>query len=222
MALSRKFLSALGIEDDKVDEIISAHSDTVNGLKEERDKALAEAESFKKEAESHKEDAEEIEGLKKELDEMKKEAEKNNSESWKVKYDAIKEERDKLQGEFDEFKTATAAEKTKNAKEKAYRALLKEEKIPEKRLDSILKVTDLDKLELGDDGKFKNADELKESIKEEWEDFIPKESEKGAETATPPANTGGTVKTKDEIMAIADREERQRAIAENPKLFGLE
>ena len=37
MSLTRKFLSALGIEDDKVDEIISAHTDTVNALKEQRD-----------------------------------------------------------------------------------------------------------------------------------------------------------------------------------------
>ncbi len=35
MALTRKFLAALGIEDDKVDEIIQAHTETVNGLKDE-------------------------------------------------------------------------------------------------------------------------------------------------------------------------------------------
>ena len=37
MALTRKFLSALGIEEAKIDEIISAHADTVNALKEQRD-----------------------------------------------------------------------------------------------------------------------------------------------------------------------------------------
>ena len=37
MALTRKFLSALGIEEAKIDEIISAHVDTVNVLKEQRD-----------------------------------------------------------------------------------------------------------------------------------------------------------------------------------------
>ena len=36
MALTRKFLKALGIEDDKVDEIITAHSDTVNALEDGR------------------------------------------------------------------------------------------------------------------------------------------------------------------------------------------
>ena len=37
MALTRKFLKAMGIEDEKAEEIISAHVETVNGLKGERD-----------------------------------------------------------------------------------------------------------------------------------------------------------------------------------------
>ena len=83
-------------------------------------------------------------------------------------------------------------------------------------------MTDLDKIELDTEGKIKDNDHHKQAIKEEWADFIPKESEKGADTAKPPANTGGAGKTKEEIMAIKDRGERQKAIAENPKLFGLE
>ena len=43
MALSRKFLSALGIEADKIDEIINAHTETVDGLKDELSKAKTEA-----------------------------------------------------------------------------------------------------------------------------------------------------------------------------------
>jgi hypothetical protein len=35
MALTRKFLSALGIEAEKIDEIISSHTETVEGLKDE-------------------------------------------------------------------------------------------------------------------------------------------------------------------------------------------
>ena len=35
MALTRKCLSALGIEAEKIDEIISAHTETVDGLKDE-------------------------------------------------------------------------------------------------------------------------------------------------------------------------------------------
>ena len=35
MALTRKYLTALGIESEKIDEIISAHTETVDGLKEQ-------------------------------------------------------------------------------------------------------------------------------------------------------------------------------------------
>ena len=34
MALTRKFLKAMGIEDDKIDQIIDAHTETVTALKE--------------------------------------------------------------------------------------------------------------------------------------------------------------------------------------------
>ena len=57
MALTRKFLSAMGIEDEKVDEIIGAHTETVNALKEQRD--------------SYKADAEKLPAVQKELDDMK-------------------------------------------------------------------------------------------------------------------------------------------------------
>lgn len=35
MALTRKFLKAMGVEDEKIDEIINAHTETVDGLKEQ-------------------------------------------------------------------------------------------------------------------------------------------------------------------------------------------
>ena len=71
MALSRKFLSALGIEADKIDEIISAHTETVDALKEERDK--------------YKADADKLPGVQKELDDLKKTA--NDADGYKKKYD---------------------------------------------------------------------------------------------------------------------------------------
>ena len=38
MALTRSFLKALGIEEEKIGEIINAHSETVSGLKAEIEK----------------------------------------------------------------------------------------------------------------------------------------------------------------------------------------
>ena len=43
MALTRKLLSALGIEADKIEQIIDAHTETVEALKKERDEFKAKA-----------------------------------------------------------------------------------------------------------------------------------------------------------------------------------
>lgn len=51
-----------------------------------------------------------------------------------------------------------------------------------------MKVTDLSSVEL-EDGKIKNADDLKKSIKEEWADFVVTTKQKGADTKDPPQTT---------------------------------
>lgn len=133
------------------------------------------------------------------------------AEKWKSKFDDLKKE-------YEQYKQDEATKETKRTKENAYKQLLKECNVSDKRISSVLRVSDLEGIELDEDGKIVNADELKKSIKKEWSDFIYSESEKGAETATPPTNTGGK-KSKEEIMAIKDSVERQNAIAENLDLF---
>lgn len=205
MALTRKYLAALGIEDDKVDEIITAHSDTVNGLKAERDELKAEITALQKDNDS-------LKGAKKELDEIK-EAQKDEKNPFEVKYNALKEE-------FNEYKKEQEAAKTHTAKSEAYRNLLKEIGISEKRIEAVLKVSDVDAIELDEEGNIKDSDKLKEAKKEEWADFIVSESSKGANTPTPPKN-GGSTMTKADIMKVKDTQERQRLIAENRELFGF-
>lgn len=198
MALSRKFLTTLGIEAEKIDEIINAHSETVEALKEERD--------------SYKAKAEQSDKLQKDLDSAKKQIEDlNKDDAYKVKYEALKED-------FDSYKKGIETEKTNNNKKDAYKALLKEIGISEKHIDKVAKLVELDKIKLDKDGKIEGADDLKKSLKEEWSDFIVTDGKEGAGTATPPGNTGGK-KTKDEIMAIKDTAERQKAMLENKELF---
>lgn len=108
------------------------------------------------------------------------------SEKWQVKYDALKTE-------FDTYKTEVAAKETKSAKSNKYKALLKECGISEKRLDTVIKCSDIDSLELDDKGELKDAEKLTASIKSEWEDFIVSSGTQGAETSTPPFNKGGEV-----------------------------
>lgn len=195
MALTRKFLQALGIEAEKIDEIIDAHSDTVNALKEERDK--------------YKADAEKLPDVQKELDDFK-----NNSkeDSYKVKYEKVKQD-------FDDFKAEVETDKTNAKKSSLYRKLLTDAGVSEKTLDKILAVTKLDDLELEGDN-IKDADKVTDSIKEEWADFIVKERQSGSPVETPPKGTGKTM-TKEQILAIRDTTERQKAIAENHELFGF-
>lgn len=181
MALSRKALSAMGIEDEKVDQIIEMHTATVNALKDERDQFKA--------------DAEKLPGLKKELDELK-EATKNGDKSpYKVKYEAVVEEKEALQKEFEKFKSDLSAKETKQNKKNLYRDLLKKIGVSEKRLESILKISDLDSLEI-DGEALKDAEKLEESAKKEWADFIVTEGEHGAKTETPPQGNGDAPKEK--------------------------
>lgn len=198
MALSRKSLSVMGIEDDKIDEIITMHTETVNGLKAEIDK--------------YKEDAEKLADVTKKLEKAQKDLEsyQNNEgkDVYKVKYEELKKD-------FDDFKKDISAKETRSNKEKAYKELLKEAGIPDKRLDRILKVMDVDSLTFDDDGKVEGKDKLIEDIKSEWSDFIETTQIRGSETATPPANNGGKQKlTKEDIKKIKNTTERQKAWAE--------
>lgn len=170
MALTRKMLKAMGIEEEKIEQIIDEHAETVNALKQQRDQ--------------YKVDAEKLPGVQKELDEYKEAAEKDGESPYKAKYEAA-------QKELDDYKAEVTAKETKAQKTEAYRKLLKEAKVSEKRLDSILKLSPVDDIELDDKGEIKDAAELKKKIEEEWSDFIITEETLGAGSKNPPGGTGG-------------------------------
>ena len=200
MGFSRKMLKAMGIEDEKIDQIIDAHSETVDALKADRD--------------GFKEDAAKLAAVQKELDALKA----KGDDGYKAKYEAEKAAHDALKADI-------AAKETKKAKTEAYRELLKGANIDEKRIATILRAEapTIDKIELDADGKIKNAEQYTESIKSDWADFIVTQSAKGTNTATPPANGGAaSTKTREDILKIKDAGERQKAIAENPTLFGID
>lgn len=193
MALTRKLLKGMGLTDEQIDTVIEAHTDTVDGLKADVAK--------------YKGDAEKLSKVQKELDEIKA----AGDGGWEEKYKTVKKD-------FDDYKQAQATKEARVAKEAAYRALLKEAGISEKRIDTVLKVSDVDAVEL-EDGKLKGADQLKQQIKTDWADFIVKETAQGAQTATPPVNGGGSAMTREDIVKIKDPVERRAAIAANMTLF---
>ena len=102
-----------------------------------------------------------------------------------------KEDYDKLKKEYDDYKADITAKTTRTEKENAFRELLKSVGVSEKRLNAIIKVSDIDGLELDKDGKIKNADKHTETVKTEWADFIETTTTRGANTANPPAGNGG-------------------------------
>lgn len=169
MSLSRKFLTAMGIEADKVDEIIAAHAETVDALKTERDK--------------YKNDALKLPDVQKELDTLK--AAKSENDSYKEKYE-------KEHSDFESYKNEQAAKETKAQKSAAYKALLKEAGVSEKHLNAVLRVSDLGSIELDDKGQVKDSKKAVENIKKDWSDFIVKSNIEGADTKNPPAGNGHT------------------------------
>lgn len=201
MSLTRKMLKAMGIEEEKIDQIIEAHSETVDSLKADRD--------------SYKEDAEKLKDVQKELDDLKA----KGDDGWKEKYDNMK-------GEFDKYKAEVTEKETKAAKEAAYRAILKDANLSEKGIEKAVKYAEWDKIELGSDGKVKGANDHIKAVRDEWAEYVTTTTTTGAKTSTPPANTGGSKLTKAEIYARDEHgryklstAERQKALAENPELL---
>ena len=167
MALTRKFLEALGIEQAKIDEIISAHTEVTDSLKADRD--------------SYKEKAEKYDQTKTELDKAKSELDKVSKDEYKTKYES-------LEAEFNKYKTDIAEKEVKGRKKEAYKKMLKEIGVNEKSIDAILKVKDLNTIKLDDKGEIVDVDTLKESEKKDWEGFIIKSEVGGQDPSTPPDN----------------------------------
>lgn len=195
----------MGIEEEKIDQIIDEHIDVVDALKKERD--------------GYKSDAGKLADVQRKLDAY----EKNNGDGKKT---VSKEDYDALKTEYDNYKADITAKEIKAAKESAFRELVKAAGVSEKRISSIIKVSDIDGIELDKDGKIKDAEELSDKIKSEWADFIPTVETKGAETAKPPVNSGKASITKADIYKkdehgkyILTALERQKALAENPELL---
>lgn len=169
MALTRKMLKAMGIDDDKADEIIDAHAETVSSLKKQADDARASSGN--------------AEALQKEVDELKEQLKAAGTDEYKAKY----EDEHKA---FEDFKTSVEQAKSDREKKAAYRKLLESTGVGAKQLDAVLRATDLSSVEM-EDGKFKDEDKLTEAIKSDWAAFIPSTGTKGTDPATPPNNGNG-------------------------------
>ena len=134
---------------------------------------------------------------------VKKALEESKTEPVKVK--ETQEYKD-LKKAFDDYKAGQEAKESRAAKESKYREILKAAGIPEKRVAAVLRVSDLDSVELDDKGEIKGADKLTESIKTEWADFIPTTRTKSPTVDTPPEGGEPAKKAPSSLaQALAER-----------------
>ena len=176
MAVGRSFLKGLGLNEEQINAIIDAHTETIDGLKAQ----ITEA--------NNKRDAavEELNAAK--------------NAGWEQKYND-------LNSEFENFKTEQTKRAAKDAKAKAYTELLKEAGVSEKRINSILRVTDIDAIELDDKGNVKDSKTLTDSIKKDWADFITVRETHGADVQNPPKNDSGSATvTADDFKKMSYRQ----------------
>lgn len=192
MAMTRKFLKAMGIEEEKIEQIIEAHTETVNALKEERDK--------------FKGDAEKLPTVQKELDDLKA----KGDDGWKEKHDKVKKE-------YDDYKNEVTAKESKAIKEKAVRAFYEEKGITGKNLEIAMRGSraEIDGIEMDGD-KIKDTASLTALVEGDFSALVSTTTKKGAKTATPPGGKTepSAPRSKEEILKIKDPVERQKAWAE--------
>ena len=163
MALTRKLLEGMGIDDRQAQAILDAHDETISGLKAARDK--------------FKEQAEKVPDLQRQLEEA--EARLSDAEDWKAKYEG---EHKALR----DYQAQVSNEKAEAAKAKAYRDMLEAAGIDPNRIKTVMRVTDLSQVQLDDDGKLKDGEALAERARVEWSDFVLKTKQQGSNPATPP------------------------------------
>ena len=202
MALTRKLLKGMGLTDEQVDTIIEAHTDVVDGLKDEIN--------------SSKDAVKKLAEVTKERDELKAQGD-----------DGYKEKYDKEHSDFEKFKAEIAAKETRESKGKAFLSILNLANIKGANADFVMdsKTAEkmIDELEIKD-GKIVNQEDVVKAVTEKWGNYAERKEVINAPVPNPPINTGGTAKTKSEIYAKDDKgryilstEERQRALVESHK-----
>lgn len=189
MSLTRKDLNEIGVPEEFHSQIIAKHRDTVDEIKDDRDK--------------YKAAADKIPALEAERDSWKTKAEDGTATT------RIKE----LEKQIQAFET----EKLNGKKRTALTELLEEIGVDKGVIPLVLKGADLNSMELDGD-TLKNRDTLAQSYRDELSAYVRKETEAGKMPPSPPANNSGRM-TKEQIMAIKDRKERQTTIAQNLDLF---
>ena len=183
MSITRKLLKGMGLTDEQVDTIIEAHTETVDGLKADVSR--------------YKADAGKLAGVQKELDDLKAAGDGGYQEKYEKEHKA-----------FEDFKANVTAKESKAAKEKAVRAYFESKNITGANLDLAMRGCGEEMAALELDGeKIKDTKSLDALVDGTYKGLVSTTQTKGANPATPPANTGGSGVTAEAFkkMGYADR-----------------
>lgn len=195
MSLTRKFLKALGLEEEKIDQIIEAHTETVDALKQERDQAKADTES---------------------LATVTKERDKLQAKITDLETKA--QDAAKVQAEYDAFKAQVAAEKETAQKAALFQQALNAAGVTrESAQKALLKVVDLSGVKLTDDGKLDGADALIAPLKTDYADFFATTQNGGVPPVNPPS--GGRAGVSKEQFSKMGISERAELAAKDPQAY---
>lgn len=181
MALSRKSLRAMGIEDEKIEQIIELHTETVTALKDEIEK--------------YKSDAEKLPSVEKELADVKQAVDGKAD---------IEQQLAELKTEYERYKNDVNAKETKTAKENAVKAYFESKNIKGNNLKLAMKAAkdEISAAELAD-GNIKDFSAFDKLIETDFSGLVSTEQTVGAQVAQPPQNTGGVVKTQSRAAQLA-------------------
>lgn len=179
MALTRKLLKSLGLEEAQIETIIDAHTETVDALKQERDASKTEAAR--------------VEELTRQLNEANEKLSKSGDAA-------------RVQAEFDQYKAGVEQERIKAKKGAALNTLLEKAGIARPSFRELIrKGYDLDKLELLEDGSAKDADTMVDAIRADYADFVGEVRTDGTPKLNPPSGQNKSY-TRDEISRMSPAE----------------
>lgn len=188
--LDRKFLSALGIDGDKADQICNINSQTISRIKAENDE-------LKEQLETAKTDIKKV--TKERDDYMTAHPEDGGENPYEAKYNKVKKE-------LDEFKSSVAAKELLEKKKAAFKALCKDAELSDKGTEKALKYAEWDKVELDENGEIKGKTDHLKGVKEEWADYVQHVQTQGADVKTPPKGDGGGTPSRAKELAAKYRE----------------
>lgn len=171
MAFTRKFLKALGIEEDKIDTIMEEHTAVTDGLVKARD--------------GYKAEADKLPGVQKQLDDLKA---ADDGIDYKQKYEDLKNATAAEKARAGKEAGYKAMLQAAGVKEKFWSLILK------------ANAADIDQLEMDGD-KVKGADTKIEALKTSLADYIGETTVTGTEVGTPPGGTEGDTDLGDLDMA---------------------